>query len=161
MLIIYVNHVSASCSLCREMTRTRARWSGQRRGSKSRSSLQRAEMIYYVTLSPRGSWTQSWHCDTGSKLIGHLRSPEVTPVRRACAYVERRSELLDVAYCRANFRHEPLTFWHEPLTFDFLDRSTFWTAFFRTLKTFRLTFLRMRNKCKITNIQRNNKAFSV
>ena len=44
------------------------------------------------------------------KLIGHLRSPEVTPVRRACAYVERRSGLLDVAYRRANFRHEPLTF---------------------------------------------------
>ena len=27
----------------------------QRRESKSRSSLQRAEMIYYVTRSPRGS----------------------------------------------------------------------------------------------------------
>ena len=27
----------------------------QRRGSKSRSSLKRAEMIYYVTQSPRGS----------------------------------------------------------------------------------------------------------
>ena len=26
----------------------------QRRGSKSRSSLQRAEMVYYVTQSPRG-----------------------------------------------------------------------------------------------------------
>jgi len=34
-------------------------------------------------------------------------------------------------------------------------------TFFRALKTFRLTFLRMRNKCKITNVQRNNKAFSV
>ena len=34
-------------------------------------------------------------------------------------------------------------------------------TFFRSLKTFRLTFLRMRNKCKIINIQRNNKAFSV
>ena len=39
---IRYRHVSASWSLCREMTRTR-----------------RAEMIYYVTLSPRGSWTQS------------------------------------------------------------------------------------------------------
>ena len=38
------------------------------------------------------------------------RPPEVTPVRRACAYVERRSGLLDVAYRRANLRHEPLTF---------------------------------------------------
>ena len=38
------------------------------------------------------------------------RSPEVAPVRRACAYVERRSGLLDVAYRRANRRHEPLTF---------------------------------------------------
>ena len=46
----------------------------------------------------------------GSKLFGHLRSPEVKPVRRACAYVERRSGLLDVAYRRANLRHEPLTF---------------------------------------------------
>ena len=34
-------------------------------------------------------------------------------------------------------------------------------TFFRALKTFRLTFLRMRNKCNITNVQRNNKAFSV
>ena len=34
-------------------------------------------------------------------------------------------------------------------------------TFFRSLKTFRLTFLRMRNKCKIINVQRNNKAFSV
>ena len=34
-------------------------------------------------------------------------------------------------------------------------------TFFRSLQTFRLTFLRMRNKCKITNVQRNNKAFSV
>ena len=34
-------------------------------------------------------------------------------------------------------------------------------TFFRSLKTFRLTFLRMRNKCKITNVQRNKKAFSV
>ena len=32
---------------------------------------------------------------------------------------------------------------------------------FRSLKTFRLTFLRMRDKCKIINVQRNNKAFSV
>ena len=98
---IRYRHVSASWSLCREMTRTRARWSVQRRGSKSRSSLHRAEMIYYVTMSPRGSWTQSRHSGTGSKLIGHLRSPEVTPVRRACAYVERRSGLLNVAYARA------------------------------------------------------------
>ena len=96
--------------------------------SKSRSSLQRAEMIYYVTLSPPGSWIQSRHSGAGSKLIGHLRSPAVMPVRRACAYVERRSGLLDVAYRRANIRHEPLPFWHEPLTFDVLDRSTFWTA---------------------------------
>ena len=71
--------------------------------------------------SPRGSWTQSRYSGTGSKLIGHLRSPEVTPVRRACAYVERRSGLLDVAYRRADLRHEPLTF-------DVLDLSTFWTA---------------------------------
>ena len=34
-------------------------------------------------------------------------------------------------------------------------------TFFRALKTFRLTFLRKPNKCKITNVQRNNKAFSV
>ena len=47
-------YVSASWSLCREMTRSRACWSVQRRGSKSRSSLQRAEMIYYVTLSRGG-----------------------------------------------------------------------------------------------------------
>ena len=33
--------------------------------------------------------------------------------------------------------------------------------YFRSLKTFRLTFLRMRNKCKIIDVQRNNKAFSV
>ena len=33
-------------------------------------------------------------------------------------------------------------------------------TFFRSLKTFRLTFQRMRNKCKIINVQRNNKAFS-
>ena len=69
-------------------------------------------MIYYVTQSARGSWTQSRHSCTGSKLIGHLRSPEVTPV------------LLDVAYRHANLRHEPLTFWHESLTFDVLDRHT-------------------------------------
>ena len=31
---------------------------------------------------------------------------------------------------------------------------------FPVVKTFRLTFLRMRNKCKIISIQRNNKAFS-
>ena len=31
----------------------------------------------------------------------------------------------------------------------------------RCRETFRLTFLRMRNKCKIINVQRNNKAFSV
>ena len=43
-------HVSALCSLCREMARTRAR-----RGSKRRLLLQRAEMMYYVTQSPRGS----------------------------------------------------------------------------------------------------------
>ena len=30
-------------------------------------------------------------------------------------------------------------------------------TFFRSLKTFRLTFLRMRNKCKIINVQRNDK----
>ena len=40
----------------------------------------------------------------------NLRSPEVTPVRRACAYLGRRSGLLDVAYRRASLRHEPLTF---------------------------------------------------
>ena len=34
-------------------------------------------------------------------------------------------------------------------------------TFFRSLKTFRLTFLRMRNKCKIINVQRNDKGFSV
>ena len=90
---ICYRHVSASRSFCREMTR--ARWSMQRGGSKIRSSLQRAEMIYYVTLSLRGSWTQTRHSGTGSMLIGHLRSPEVTPVRRACAYVERRSGLLE------------------------------------------------------------------
>ena len=43
----------------------------QRRGSKSRSSLQCAEMIYYVTQSPRGSST-FWH---GVKVD---RPPEVT-----------------------------------------------------------------------------------
>ena len=32
-------------------------------------------------------------------------------------------------------------------------------TFFRSLKTFRLTFLRMRNKCKIINIQRKIKHF--
>ena len=32
--------------------------------------------------------------------------------------------------------------------------------FSRSLKTFRLTFLRMLNKCKIISVQRNNKAFS-
>ena len=32
---------------------------------------------------------------------------------------------------------------------------------FPVVKTFRLTFLRMRNKCKIVNIQRNDKALSV
>ena len=56
------------------------------------------------------------------------RLVSVSAVRRACAYVERRSGLLDVAYRRANLRYELLTFWHEPLTFDVLDRSTFWTA---------------------------------
>ena len=34
-------------------------------------------------------------------------------------------------------------------------------TFFCSLKTFRLTFLHMRNKYKIINVQRNNKAFSV
>ena len=34
-------------------------------------------------------------------------------------------------------------------------------TFFRSLKTFRLTCLRMRNKCKIINVQRNKKSFSV
>ena len=50
-------HVSASWSLCRAMAKhARAgNCSVQRRGSKSRSSLQRAEMIDYVILSPRGS----------------------------------------------------------------------------------------------------------
>ena len=32
---------------------------------------------------------------------------------------------------------------------------------FRSVNTFRLTFMRMRNKCKIINVQRNNKAFSL
>ena len=32
---------------------------------------------------------------------------------------------------------------------------------FPVVKTFRLTFLRMRNKCKIIYVQRNNKAFSI
>ena len=30
--------------------------------------------------------------------------------------------------CRANLRHEQLTFWHDPLSFDVLDLSTFWTG---------------------------------
>ena len=34
-------------------------------------------------------------------------------------------------------------------------------TFFRPLKTCRLTFLHMRNKCKIVNVQRNNKGFFV
>ena len=34
-------------------------------------------------------------------------------------------------------------------------------TFYRSLQTFRLTFLRMRDKCKITNVQRNDKAFLV
>ena len=34
-------------------------------------------------------------------------------------------------------------------------------TFFQSLKTFRLMFLHMHNKCKIISIQRNNKAFSV
>ena len=38
------------------------------------------------------------------------RPLEVTPVRRACAYGERRSGPLDVAYRRANLCREPLTF---------------------------------------------------
>jgi hypothetical protein len=42
-----------------------------------------------------------------------------------------------------------------------LARSAAALTFFQSLKTFRLTFLRMRNKCKIINVQRNNKAFSV
>ena len=32
---------------------------------------------------------------------------------------------------------------------------------FRSLKTFQLTFLRMRNKCNVINNQRHNKALSV
>ena len=32
---------------------------------------------------------------------------------------------------------------------------------FQSLKTFRLTFLRMRDKCKILNVLRNDKAFLV
>ena len=34
-------------------------------------------------------------------------------------------------------------------------------TFFRALKTFRLTFLRMRDICKIINVQRKDKAFMV
>ena len=67
----------------------------QRRGSKSRSSLQRAEMIYYVTRTVAAGVMNSvstfWH---GVKVD---RPPEVTPVQRACAYVGRRSGLLYVA----------------------------------------------------------------
>ena len=40
---------------CAETWQDHVRAGVQRGGSKSRSSLQRAEMIYYVTLSPRGS----------------------------------------------------------------------------------------------------------
>ena len=97
------------------MTRTRARLSVQRGGSKSSSSLQRAEMIILlcntIAAGVMNSVSTFWH---GVKVD---RPPEVTPVRRACAYVERRSGLLDVAYRRANLRHEPLTF-------DVLDRHT-------------------------------------
>ena len=63
--------------------------SRQRRGSKIRSSLQRAEMIYYVTLSSRGSWIQSRHSGTGSKLIGHLR------LLQFGAHVHTRNNVLD------------------------------------------------------------------
>ena len=54
-------------------------------------SVQRSEKVdcRYVTQSPRGSR----HSGTGSKL------PELTPVRRACAYVERHS--------RSNVRSRP------------------------------------------------------
>ena len=99
---IRYRHVSASWSLCREITRTR------------RNDL----LCNTVAAGVMNSVSTFWH---GVKVD---RSPEVKPVRRACAYVERRSGLLDVAYRRANLRHKPLTFWHEPLTFDVLDRHT-------------------------------------
>ena len=57
----------------------------QRRGSKSRSSLQRAEIISYVTHWPRG------HELSLDILAWGQRG------QRACAYVGRRSGLLDVA----------------------------------------------------------------
>ena len=34
-------------------------------------------------------------------------------------------------------------------------------TFFRSLKTFRLTFLRMSDKCKIINVHPNDKGFSI
>ena len=50
-----------------------------------------------------------------------------------------------------------------PTTQDFQTKFNYVVAltFFRSLKTFRLTLLRMCNKCKIVNVQRNNKALSV
>ena len=54
-----------------------------------RSSLQRAELIYYVTQSPRGSWTQSRHSGTGPKLIGHLR------LRQFGAHVHTWNDVLE------------------------------------------------------------------
>ena len=51
---------------------------------------------------------------------------------------------------------------HHPLSLFFDQRYTVVAlTFFMSLETFLLTFLRMRNKCKIINVQQNNKAFSV
>ena len=47
-------HPDGCADKCKEHVRA-ANCTVQRTGSKSRSSLLRAEMIYYVTLSPRGS----------------------------------------------------------------------------------------------------------
>ena len=61
----------------------------QRLTSEGRSSLQRTKMIYYVTQLPRGSWTQSRHSGTRSKLISHLRS------RQFGAHVYTWNDVLD------------------------------------------------------------------
>ena len=42
---------------------------------------------------------------------------------------------------------------------DASEQCTVALTFFRSLKTFPLPFLRMRNKCKIINVQRNRKHF--
>ena len=53
--------------------------------------------------------------------------------------------------------------WQRDVTFSLVNVNGTVVAltFFRSLKTFRLTFLRMCNKCKIINVQRKDKAFTI